>query len=120
MRYKLACCYHLGGVEKDEKKEMFHLQEAAIGGHPIARYILGCYEEGNGRIERAIKHWIIAANLGDDASIKELKRLYAQGAISKENFAAALRAHQVAVDETKTPQREAAEEFSRNQDKLHS
>jgi TPR repeat protein len=112
--YNLSCCYRLGhGVEKDENKALFHREEAAIGGHPIARYNLGLYEESNGRIERAIQHWIIAANLGDDASIKELKRLYAQGTISKENFAASLRAHQAAVDATKSPQREAAEEFYR-------
>ena len=62
----------------------------------------------------------IAANLGDDASIDKLRMLYTAGILSKENFAAALRAHQAAVDETKSPQREAAEEFYRNQDKFHS
>jgi len=112
--YELAWCYGLGhGVEEDAKKEIHHLEEAAIGGHPIARYNLGLYKESNGRIERAIKHWIIAANLGHDASIKELKREYAGGAISKENFASSLRAHQAAADATKSPQREAAEEYYR-------
>jgi TPR repeat protein len=101
------------GVEEDEKKKMFHLEEAAIGGHPIARYNLGCIEGRKGRIERAIKHWIIAANLGYDASIQMLREGYAEGAISKENFAVALRAHQAAVDATKSPQREAAEHISR-------
>ena len=42
--YRLAGCYHLGhGVEKDEKKELFHLEEAAIGGHPKARHNLGVF-----------------------------------------------------------------------------
>jgi TPR repeat protein len=113
---KIACCYALGqGVEKDEKKELFHLEEAAIGGHPSARYSLGLHEGGNGRIERAIKHLVIAAGQGQDNAIKELKGLYAEGAISKENFAASLRAHQAAVDETKSPLREAAEEYYQNQ-----
>jgi TPR repeat protein len=103
------------GVEKDEKKELFHLEEAAIGGHPSARYSLGLHEGGNGRIERAIKHYSIAACQGQDNAIKELKGLYAEGAISKENFAASLRAHQAALDETKSPQREAAEEYFRSQ-----
>jgi len=116
--YNLSCCYRLGhGVEKDEKKELFHLEEAAIGGHPSARYNLGLHEGRNGRIERAIKHWMVAANLGDDDSIMVLKEQYAEGRISKENFAASLRAHQAAVDETKTPQREVAEEYFRNRDK---
>jgi tetratricopeptide (TPR) repeat protein len=114
-RYQLAGCYTLGhGIEKDEKKGVFHWEEASIGGHPNARYNLGNHEGRNGRIERAIKHWIIAANLGDDYSIEELKRQYTQGTISKENFAAALRAHQAAVDATKSPQREAAEEYFRS------
>jgi TPR repeat protein len=106
------------GVEKDEKKKMFHMEEAAIGGHPIARYNLGCIEGRKGRIERAIKHFIIAADLGHDASIQMLREEYAEGAISKESFAVALRAHQAAVDETKSPQREAAEEYYRNEDKI--
>jgi tetratricopeptide (TPR) repeat protein len=113
--FELSICYALGhGVEKDEKKEIFHLEESAIGGHPSARYNLGCHEERIGRIERAIKHMIIAANLGDGDSIEVLREEYAQGRISKENFAASLRAHQAAVDETKSPQREVAEEYYRS------
>jgi len=114
--YKLAVCYRLGhGVEKDEKKEIHHLEEAAIGGHPRARYNLGVIEWNNGKIERAVKHWIIAAKQGFDGAIEVLRRrVYAEGAISKENFAAALRTHQAAVDATKSPQREAAEEYDRN------
>jgi tetratricopeptide (TPR) repeat protein len=112
---KLSGCYRLGrGVEKDEKKELFHWEEAAIGGHPFARYHLGNHEGRSGRIERAIKHWIIAANLGDDGAIKVLRNVYTQGRISKENFAASLRAHQAAVDGTKSPQREEAEEYFRS------
>jgi tetratricopeptide (TPR) repeat protein len=88
--FQLAVCYALGrGVENDEKKEVFHLEEAAIGGHPIARHYIGNHEGCNGRIERAIKHWIIAANLGDDDSVEVLREEYAQGRISKESFAAA-------------------------------
>jgi len=113
--YKLACCYKLGhGVEKDEKKIYFHLEEAAIGGYHIARYNLGCYERRDNRIERAIKHFIIAANHGNGDALEVLRGEYAKGRISKENFAAALRAHQAAVDATKSPQREAAEGFFRD------
>ena len=112
--YKLASCFDLGhGIEKDEKKDVFHLEEAAIGGHPIARFNLGCHEGIKGRIERAIKHWMIAAGQGYDNAIEALSRLYAIGTISQDVFAAALRAHQAAVDATKSPQREAAEEFYR-------
>eukprot|EP00984_Skeletonema_dohrnii_P025497 scaffold14678_cov75-Skeletonema_dohrnii-CCMP3373.AAC.3 len=100
-------------VEKDKEKEIYHLEEAAIGGHPSARYDLGCEEEESGNIERAVKHWIISANLGDDESIKELMEYFKEGFVSKDDLAAALRAHKAAVDATKSPQREAAEEYYR-------
>ena len=74
--------------------------------HHDARFNLGAYENGKGRVERAIKHFIIAANLGDDAAMQELKEFYKYGGMNKEQFASALRAHQAAADATKSPQRE--------------
>jgi tetratricopeptide (TPR) repeat protein len=114
-QHNLSVMYREGeGVEKDKKKEIYHLEEAAIGGNPSARYNLGLIEGGDGKFDRATKHYIIAAGQGHDGSIEELRGHYVKGKISKENFAAALRAHQAAVDATKSPQREAAEEFYRN------
>eukprot|EP00984_Skeletonema_dohrnii_P018353 scaffold8554_cov91-Skeletonema_dohrnii-CCMP3373.AAC.1 len=112
---KLSFLYNLGhGVEKDWEKQIYHQEEASIGGHPVARYILG-YDEGhNGNKERAVKHWIIAATQGHDESIKALMDEFRSGMVSKENLAATLRAHQAALDATKSPQREAAEEYDRN------
>jgi len=55
-----------------------------------------------------VKHWIISANLGDDGSIKILMEKFKEGFVSKDDLAAALRAHQAAVDATKSPQREEA------------
>eukprot|EP00984_Skeletonema_dohrnii_P019254 scaffold9169_cov77-Skeletonema_dohrnii-CCMP3373.AAC.5 len=108
--HNLAVMYSYGeGVEKDEKKELHHLEQAAIGGNPSARYLLGCYESDRFKYERAVKHWIIAANLGDDDSMKRVKEGFQGGLVSKEDFAAALRAHHAAVDATKSPQRVAAE-----------
>ncbi|KAK1733526.1 Sel1-like repeat family protein [Skeletonema marinoi] len=110
--YNLSCMYNNGhGVEKDKGKAIHHLEEAAIGGHSLARHILGEFEFGNKKADRAVKHWVIAANHGFDASLSALKRCYGQGSASKEDFAAALRGHQAAVDATKSPQRAAAEEY---------
>jgi len=110
--YQLSVMYDKGeGVEKDKKKEMYHLEQAAIGGHPSARYILGCTEEENGRLDRAVKHFIIAANLGHDRAIVVLKHGFKRGLVSKEVLASALRAHHAAVDATKSPQREEAEAY---------
>ncbi len=109
--YRLADLYlHGQGVEKDEGKATYHLEEAAIKGHPDARSNLAIAEWQNGNIERAVKHWIIAAAQGNDGSIKVLMDVFKAGSVSKEDLTAALRAHQAAVDATKSLQRELAEE----------
>ena len=107
--YRLSIMYGEGlGVEKDEKRELHHLTEAAIGGHAHARHNLGCVEKKIGRMDRAVKHFIIAANLGFDHSLERVKDLYKEGHVSKEDFAAALRGHHAAIKATKSPQREEA------------
>jgi tetratricopeptide (TPR) repeat protein len=110
--YNLACMYQLGkGVGKDLKKKVYHLEEAAIGGHPDARYNLGCDDMCNGRIDRAMKHFVIAANLGDDSALEQVKECFQGGWVSKDDYEAALRGHQAAVDATKSDQRDAAYAF---------
>ena len=112
--WKLALLYHDGqGVEKDEGKEIHHYEEAAIGGHQEARFNLGVHENCNGNIERAVKHWIIAATLGDDRSIKALMEVFRQGVVAKDDLDSALRAQKFAIDGTKSRQRVEAEEFYR-------
>ena len=108
--YNLSIMYRDGqGVEKDTKKELYHLEKAAIGGHADARYNLGQFEGNSKRSDRAIKHWIIAANMGHDESLELLKKNYASGYVSKDDFAAALRGHHAAVKATKSPEREEEE-----------
>ena len=110
--YQLSVMKHFdASAVKNTKKELYHMEEAAIRGHPGARHNLGCHEWRNGRSERAVKHFIIAAKLGCDDSIQALKQCYVGGDVSKEDFAATLRAHQAAVDATKSLQREAAKEY---------
>jgi len=82
---------------------------AAIGGHPTARYNLGCYEERKGNIERSVKHHIIAAKLGDEDSMKKLWKHYSGENITKEDLETTLRTHKAAIDAMKSPEREAAE-----------
>jgi TPR repeat protein len=109
--FNLCILYRDGkGVEKNEKKEVYHLEEAAIGGYPDARYILGAYEGRDERYERALKHWIIAAKLGHDGALEAVKVYFSVGLVSKDDYEAALRGHQAAVDAnaTKSEQREEA------------
>jgi TPR repeat protein len=108
----LASLYDQGkGVEKDEKKAVYHLEQAAIGGHPQARFLLGAHEMKNGRFERSAKHVIIGANLGCEKSLKVIKDFYVEGIVSKEDYAAALRGYQSAVNEIKSAEREKGEAF---------
>ena len=85
------------------------MEEAAIGGHHMARYNLGFEEhrelEGP---RKQKKHFIIAANLGLDEALGNLKEYFRRGLVSKEDYEAALRGHQAAVDATKSQQREEA------------
>ena len=109
--FQLSQMYYDGeGVERDAEMMLYHFEEAAIGGHPSARHNLGNVEWNKGNYERAVKHWIIAASQGFESTDILMKK-YREGYVSKEQLAAALRAHQAAVNETKSEQREAAEKF---------
>ena len=114
--FQLSIYYEDGEiVEKDEKKFLYHLKEAAIGGHPDARYNLALVEGLNGEqdIDRAAKHFIIAAKLGYDKSLEILKVLYKAGDVSKDDFAAALRGYHAAIEAMKSPLREEAAEIKK-------
>ena len=109
VHYLLSNVYHHGhGVVKDRRKKIYHLEQAAIGGHPAARYNLGCEEWQNGNTDRSHKHLKIAATQGDDNAIKALIQGFKKGNLDKKDLDAALLAHQAAVQATKSPQREAA------------
>jgi hypothetical protein len=116
--FKLGLLYTGGeGDEKDDDKGVYHLEKAAIGGHPQARHILGLHEEASedGRLDRAVKHYIIAANLGYGGSMKKLWKYYSDGNITKEDLDATLRTHQAAIDAMKSKERDAADAiFRRN------
>jgi TPR repeat protein len=108
--YRLGMMCHNGiGVEKDEGKKEYHFEKAAIGGHPVARHNLACIEEGNGNVERSVKHLIIAAKLGYDQSMKVLWTHFSRGNITKDDLDVTLRTHQAALDAMKSAQRDEAE-----------
>ena len=108
--HQLSVMYAKGdGVEKDERKRVYHMEQAAIGGHTSARHFLGLFEMTYGRFDRAMKHFIIAANLGDHDSMVQLEEWYRKGLVNKDDFDSTLRAYQVAADAMKSPQRETAD-----------
>ena len=71
--YSLALSYLIGegdschylGLSEDFEKSMHHTLLAAIGGHEVARLILGNTEKQlNNKVDRAVKHWTISARSG--------------------------------------------------------
>jgi tetratricopeptide (TPR) repeat protein len=110
--FALGSMYYQGkGVEKDEKKALPHLEQAAIGGHPGARGLLAAQEMKNFRFDRGKKHQIIAANLGCDFALQEVKDMFVRWVISKEEHDAALRGYQAALNATKSAERDEAEAY---------
>ena len=113
--FHMSVLYDSGnGVEKDKKKQIKHLETAAIGGHPGARQFLSEIEFDNKKIDRAIKHLVIAGKLGHVTAIELLREFYAakdEGILKKEVFAETLRGYQAALEATKSRQRDEGDEF---------
>ena len=57
---------------------------------PEQRHNLAVIEMKNRRPERAVKHFIIADNLGYDRSMKELWKCYAEGYVIKDDLTTTL------------------------------
>ena len=111
--YHLAKSYHTGeGVESDEEKSKHHLMLAAMGGFEHARHMLGVYEHQNGNMERAMKHYMIAARCGYDDALEDIHEGYKAGHVTKEEYASTLRAHK-AAEGMKSEQRAIAQNCGR-------
>jgi len=107
--HNLAVAHCRGlGVERDEKKEKYYWELAAMGGNVSARYNLGHLEYSAGNVSRALKHWMIAARAGHDKALAAIRGRYMSGQATKGDFEKALRAHKHARDEMKSEQREEA------------
>lgn len=92
-KHIIVCPWSIGRercIEKDEKWHIYHMEEAAIAGHHLARANLGIFNRNHGWFDTAMKHWVIAANLGHDVSVKSLKLCYVKGLVSKDDCAAQL------------------------------
>ena len=108
----LANAYENGqGVETDFAKAMHHFEIASIRGHESARYALGWYEERvKGNMDRAVKHYVLAANCGYDDGIKAVGKAYKLGLVTKDEYATSLR-YQQALVEMKSEQRTRARNY---------
>ena len=98
-------------VERDEKMASHYHELAAMEGNVAARQILGLDEYDAGNYDNALKHHMIAVKCGDTESVKEIQQMYMDGHVAKDDYANALRSHQVYINEIKSDQRDKAAAF---------
>jgi len=110
--YNLGNNYSLGkGVAIDKKKAKHYYELAAMGGDVSARHNLGIEEMEAGNIDRALKHWMIAAKAGYEESLNMVKQGYMYGDATKDVYASTLRGYQNRQDEMKSDTRDMAREI---------
>ena len=107
--YCLGFLYSKGtDVEKDTAKAIRHYEAAAMKGDVLARHNLGWEEYATRNNDIALQHWMIAASLGDQDSLNNIKVLFMAGLATKAEYAAALRGFHNATEEMRSPNREEA------------
>jgi tetratricopeptide (TPR) repeat protein len=101
---QLGGIYDEGG---DLKKAKFHFEAAAMAGYDVARYNIGCMEAKSGNMERAIKHWMIAASAGHYTSMHQLRDLFEEGVLSRDEIDSSLSAFNNSCAEFRSEARDA-------------
>ena len=111
----IGYAYNYGqGVEVDMKKANHYYKLSAIGGCTQARYNLGNMEVETGNMDRALRHYMIAAENGDNDSLKTIQRMCKDGRATKDEYAKALNAYQAYLDEIKSDDRDNAAAYNRD------
>ncbi|EJK44245.1 hypothetical protein THAOC_37236 [Thalassiosira oceanica] len=98
--------FHGEGVQQDNAKAADFWTKAAMQGHAESRYNLGSLEGRKGNHDRAVRHWLISAKMGDERSLETIKEAFKAGAATKEQYAEALKRYQDAVEEMKSHDRD--------------
>jgi len=96
------------GLEVDKKKAKHYYELAAMGGNEMARHNLGATEQNAGNMERALKHYMLAAEGGYTDSLKRIQDLYKKGFASKDDYTQVLKSYQAYLSEIKSDQRDKA------------
>ena len=110
--YNIGRLYMKGeGVEKDAQRAVYYFELAAIGGEAEARWYLGALEEEMGTMDRALKHYKIGVECGDQYSLKKIQELYMNRQATKDDYEIALRTYQAYLDEIRSEQRDEAVAF---------
>ena len=109
----IGYAYHTGrGVERDNKKATHYYELAAMEGSEFARFNLGAEEYEKCNMDRALKHWTIAATDGHPDALDNIKSMYMDRLTTKDDFAKVLRSYQAYLEKIKSKQRDEAAAFS--------
>jgi len=105
--YNIGGAYYTGnGVEMDTKKAWHYYNLAAMGGDVKARNILGVEEVNVGNCDRALRHFMIAVEGGDDYSLETIRKMVRNGHATKDDYSKALITYQEYLNEIKSDQRD--------------
>ncbi|EJK76226.1 hypothetical protein THAOC_02027 [Thalassiosira oceanica] len=112
--YNLGVLYDSGnGVQEDKVKAVHFWTKAAMQGHVRSRNNLGCNEGEKGNHDRAVRHLLISAKMGDENSVETIKQVFMAGVATKEQYAEALKGYQDAVEGMKSHDRDEAKRHER-------
>ena len=93
-------------LPKDSKKMLYHYQQGAMKGCEYARYHIGVEEYKMGKMDRAMKHWVIGATIGHKGSLDNVKAGFTKRVITKAQYENALRGYHAYIDEAKSEKRD--------------
>ena len=82
-------------------------QNAALAGNEMARYSFGCIEFISGNVERAVKHWKIAASAGSFRAMDAMQTVFVVGRVSRESINSTLAAYNTSCAEMRSEARDA-------------
>ena len=98
-------------MESDTKKAKHYWELAAVNGSARARHNLGYIEVQADNLQRAYKHFTLAARAGYKQSLDTVKDGYKHGIVKKDEYANTLRAYQKSQYEMKSEMRDKVEVF---------
>ena len=105
----LGNSYNTGrGLEIDKKKAKHYYELSAMMGGAESRHNLGCMEFEDGNVDRAMKHFFMAARAGHTGSLDAVKQMFMQGGITKDGYASTLRVYHERQNEMKSDERDEA------------
>ncbi|KAL7503325.1 hypothetical protein ACHAXN_001126 [Cyclotella atomus] len=110
----LGIIYYCEEEFKDKEKSRYYLELAAIGDNITSRTILGDFDEEEGNLHRAYKHYMIAAICGNKDSLAKIQGGFNMGVVTKDEYENTLRTYQRMKDELTNDKRDEYMTFRTN------